>query len=115
MSEEKTEQKETTKEAQKMTVRDAAESYEPKMTKSVADLESFSTEMEIHDDGIGTDKSGKEFHYNYILIEGEEYRIPDTVLNQIKTHLEEKPDTTKFKVKKTGEGLKTRYQAVALD
>ena len=55
-----------------------------------------------------------EFTISYINVKGEKYRVPTSVLASLKVILEEKPDTTKFKVAKTGSGMSTTYQVIGL-
>ena len=96
------------------TLKDFAKSFIPKQTKNIADLNEVVTDIEIYHDGKGTDKDGKDFTYSYVKLNNEEYRIPDLVIGQLKDLLESNPKMTKFKVKKTGEGLKTRYTVIPL-
>ena len=42
-------------------------------------------------------------------------RVPRTVLKSLKAIREEKPDLQEFKVKRSGEGLKTVYTVITLD
>ncbi|KKK73592.1 hypothetical protein LCGC14_2892300, partial [marine sediment metagenome] len=54
------------------------------------------------------------FSYNFMVVAGEEYRVPNSVLKQLKKHLEANPKLEKFKVAKEGEGLKTEYTVIPL-
>jgi len=92
-------------------LREKAYNYEPKTTKNVADLEFLNVDVDI-EEREGTDKDGKQFTYNVIVVDGEEYRVPATVLKQLKTMLQEKPEIEYVKVKKSGEGLNTEYQVL---
>lgn len=92
-------------------VRDEAKAYEPKTTKNVSNLDVFNITADVYD-GDGTTKEGKPFKYKFVVIDDEEYRVPLTVLSQIKTHLEEKPDLTEVKVKSQGKGLNTEYTVI---
>lgn len=96
------------------TVREAARAYEPKQTKNISDLKEVSTESEIYH-GSFTNKDDELVEYQYIKVDKDEYRMPDMVLKQLKAILEEKPDMVKYKVKKSGEGLRTSYQVIPLD
>ena len=96
------------------TLKEKAIGYVPKQTKNIAELPEVSVSVEIYDDGEGTDSSGKEFHYSYIELNGEEYRVPDSVVAQIQTQLTGNPELKRFRVKRTGEGLKTRYTVIPL-
>lgn len=95
-------------------IRQSANDYVKKSTKNISEL------AEIPVDGIevkeeeGINSDGKNFSYKYIEVEGERYRIPATVIEQLQTLLDENPAIKKFKVKKKGEGLQTSYQVIAL-
>lgn len=103
------------KEKNKMaSIRETAQVYEPKTTKNVTELAEISTEEEIVLKK-GTDKEGAEFEYNVITRDGQDYRIPFKVIGDIKTILEDKPDTLKFKVKSKGTGFATQYTVIVLE
>ncbi len=97
------------------TIKETAKQFEPKTaTKNVADLSEVSTELELKD-GKGQNKeTGEAFVYKYIEVDGEEYRVPNKVIGDLKVILEENPNLMKFKVKKTGTGLETRYTVIPL-
>jgi len=98
----------------KKTIRQSAKAYEPKTTKSIVELKSVSTELEVEEKTF-TDKDGKEFTINVVEISGEEYRVPTSVIKQLKVLLVEKPAMTEFKVIKSGEGLNTTYTVIPLE
>ena len=92
-----------------------ADDYVAPKTLNIADLEVVSVEQElltrIHKQG-----TKDEFSYDCIVIEGEDYRVPKSVLKQLKTFREEKPKMTSFKVKKEGTTVNdTSYQVIPLD
>jgi hypothetical protein len=95
------------------TLKDEAKAYIPKQTKNVAELSEVSIDVEMKD-GEGIDNEGNTFKYKYIEINNEEYRVPKAVLGQIKDLLEDNANLKRFKVKKAGEGLKTRYTTIPL-
>lgn len=95
-------------------LKETAEGFIPKQTKNIADLDVINITSEVFNDGLGIDNEGKEFRYSYIKKDNEEYRIPNSVLGQLKDMLEENPKLSKFKVKRTGEGLKTRYTLIPI-
>ena len=94
-------------------ISEAAKDYEPANTANIADLEKVSTAAEIVEKTYkeGTDD---EFSINVITLDGVDYRVPNTVLANLKSILEEKADLQSFKVKKNGEGLKTTYTVIPL-
>ena len=96
------------------TIKESAQKYEPKGMKNIADLEEVSTDINITEDEERTNQDGEKYYVSYIIIEGEEYRVPASVLEQLKTILEAKPDQQTFRVMKKGEGKGTKYTVVAL-
>ena len=95
-----------------------AKDYESKTTKNIADLPEVSVKVEVLDDSFEyTDKTGqnKVVKQKVINVNNESYRVPISVLQQLKVLLEDNPKMQKFKVKKTGEGKdNTRYQVIPL-
>lgn len=90
------------------TLGEKAKAYEPKQIKTVAELELITTNMEI--------KSEKEaeFPYDYIEVNGERYKVPTSVISAINEMIADNPELTSFKVKKSGEGLKTKYTTIPI-
>ena len=90
-------------------LKDTALNHEQKSKVSnIADLQSVSTDLDVKED------TEAEFPYQYVEIEGTRYRIPNSVLANLKAILEENKDLKKVKVKKTGEGMDTRYTVIPL-
>lgn len=90
-------------------LRDEAKAYEPKQIKNIADLDVVSVDLEVYED------LEAEFPYKYLLKDEERYKLPVSVLEQLKGFLAERPNMTKFKVKKTGIGMNTKYQVIPID
>ena len=90
------------------TLKESAMNYVPTQIKTVADLPQVSVDVEI------LFNPDAEFPYHYIQINGDEYKVPDSVRRDLQTILKENPNLKAFKVKKTGEGLKTRYTIITL-
>ena len=97
------------------TIKEAAQKYEAKKMKNIVDLEVIKTDIEFVEDEERINSEGKPYRVSYFIHEGEEYRTPASVLEQLKQILAEKPDLKTFKVTKTGEGLATKYQVITLD
>ena len=81
----------------------------------------MSVDVDVKDDSFSfkeKDKDGNEVektvNQKVIVVDGEKYRVPVSVLMQLKAHLEDNPNLQKFKVKKTGEGLKTEYVVIPI-
>jgi len=95
-------------------LKEFAKDFVPKQTKNIADLPEVSVDVQVYHDGKGTDKEGMDFNYSYIKVGNEEFRVAGAVIGQLKDQLEANPIMKRFKVKKTGEGLKTRYTLVPI-
>lgn len=95
-----------------------AKTYESETTKNIADLSEVPTDLELEDDEFDTlDKAtGKEktVKQKVITLNNEKYRVPNSVFQQLKVILEDNPGLKKFKVKKSGQGMETRYQVIPL-
>jgi len=95
-------------------LRETSKEYEPKKTLNIADLDIVSLDVPM-DKVSGTNQEGKDFEYHVAEIEGEKYRVPVSVIQQLKVLLEDKPELKKFKVKKSGSTKDdTRYQVIPL-
>ncbi len=82
-------------------------------TKNISELKQVSTELNVQLETF-QDKEGKDVHIKVVLIGEEKYRVPQSVLNSLKAILEENAELKTFKVKKTGEGMDTRYVVIPL-
>lgn len=96
------------------TLKQSAQEFHPKQTKNIAELSEVSTDLEVYE-GNGVNKDNEEFSYKFIEVNGEEYRVPEVVLRDLKTMLEENQALNKFKVKKSGQGLSTRYTVIPIN
>lgn len=86
-----------------------AKNFESKAkVNNIADLQSVSTDLEVKEEVEA------EFPYKYVVVEGSKYKVPTSVLASLRAILEENKDLKKFKVKKTGEGMETRYTVIPL-
>ena len=91
------------------TIKDEALQYESKAkVKNISTLQSVETNLVVFDE------LNAEFPYKYIEVEGSRYKMPLSVLNDLKAILEENPNLKKFKVKKQGEGMDTTYTVIPL-
>jgi len=95
-------------------LKEFARTFESQQTKNIADLKECPIDVELREKS-GIDKNGEKYSFNVIVFNGEEYRIPDSVVTGLKAILEKKPTLTKFSVSKTGQGLNTKYQVIPLD
>lgn len=97
----------------KMDIKTFAKEYEPQQMKNIADLEVVRSDIDIKAE-TRKDANNDEYRVMFIVIDGVEYRVPPSVITQLKAVIEEKPDLVSFKVTKTGTGLGTSYQVIPL-
>ncbi len=90
-------------------IKDEAKDY-----KSAAKVKNISELATVETDFAVLEDSEAEFPYKYVEANGERYKMPASVLASLKAILEENPNLKKFKVKKTGEGMDTRYTVIPL-
>lgn len=97
-----------------------AKDYKPTATtKNITDLPEVSVDLELEDDDYEfTDKVTKQkvsVTQKVVHINGESYRVPVAVIQQLKIILEDNPNLKKFKVKRSGSTKEdTRYQVIPL-
>ncbi len=96
-------------------LKDTAKAYEPKKTKNIADLEVVNLETLQVEERNGVNNEGKEFNYQVVIKDNDEYRVPASVLADIKTIIENKPTLKTVKVIKKGTGMGTEYTVIPLD
>lgn len=102
------------------TLKETAKAYEPPQTRNVTELEALSLDVPIllkkgKKKPTTENPQGEEYEYSVAVVLGEEYRIPDSVLHQIKTIMESKPTLKVVKVVKKGTGLNTTYTTIPLE
>ena len=96
------------------TLKEEAQEYKPQQFRNIADLEAVSVEQEIKRE-TRKNRDGEEYQVAFVNVAGDEYRVPNSVLEQLQTILIEKPDMKTFKVSKKGEGLNTSYTVIPLE
>ena len=97
-----------------VTLRDSAKAYVPQQTKNIAELEAVSLDVPITEKS-GTSKEGTPFNFHVATILGEEYRVPSSVLNDIKAIMTAKPSLKTIRVIKKGQGMNTSYTVIPLE
>jgi hypothetical protein len=99
-------------------LKDTAKEHVPtSSTMNIADLEFVKTDVELIDDEFEFEKNGvmTKVSQKVILIDDVKYRVPVSVISQLKVFLEDNPNLAKFKVKKTGTTKDdTRYTVIPL-
>ena len=93
-----------------------AKGYEPTAnTKNISDLDKVSTDLDLVDDEFEFEKNGetKTVKQKVIIVNNEKYRVPVSVIQQLKVLLEDNPALKTIKVKKSGTTKDdTRYQVI---
>jgi hypothetical protein len=96
------------------TIKSASEQYVPKTAKNITELKSVSVDLVLQLE-TGTNSEGEDYSYNFIEVGNEKYRVPDSVLNNLKSILVVRPNLKTFCVTKSGEGRLTKYTVIPLD
>lgn len=91
-----------------------AKDYIPKQTLNIADLDRVDISFPLVEK-TGIDKDGKEFEYKVMVVNEQEYRVPNSVLEEIKKILDLKPEVNFVNVSKSGSGMATRYNVKVVD
>lgn len=96
------------------TLKETALAYEPPQMLNIADLDEVPVDIQVYG-ATKKNSQGEEYTYKFAKFNNKEYRVPNTVLEEIQTILKLKPEVTEVNVTKTGSGLATRYKVDALD
>jgi len=95
------------------TLKDTALAYESKSVGNIADLPKVSTDLVV-EDREGTNEKGDTFKYQVIIVDEQEYRVPASVLKNLKAILDDNKNLKTFKVKKSGQRMDTQYTVIPL-
>ena len=95
------------------TLKEEAITYVSNETKNIADLDKVDISLVVNDDEA-VDSDGEKFFYKYVKLNDEQYRVPKSVLKNLKVLLLDNPNLKEFKVIKTGKGMDTTYTVVPL-
>jgi hypothetical protein len=97
------------------TLSEFAKTYTPETTKNISDLKEVDVNLTL-EDRDGTDKSGNTFKYKVIVVDGVDYRVPSSVIGNLKAILDKKPTMKKFSVARQGKTKDdTKYTVIPLD
>ena len=92
-----------------------AKTYEPQTTKNIADLKEVDVNLQL-EDREGVDSKGIAFKYKVIVVNHEDYRVPASVIGNLKVILQKKPTLKKFSVARQGTKKDdTRYTVIPID
>ena len=89
-------------------IKEQAQAYEPQQTKNIAELDKVSVDLQLREKTI-KEGTPDEFTLNITTVNGEDYKVPNSVLGLLKDLLEDDAELKYFKVKSKGIGLNTRY------
>ena len=90
-------------------LKETAEAYEAPKIKNISELNSVSVELEVQEE------TECEFPYKFVMVDGERYKVNNSVLADMKEILIQSPEIKNFKITKKGEGLKTKYTVIPLN
>lgn len=96
-------------------IKELALAFEPQQTKNISELKHISIDVEVTEEKHIKKETGEEFTIKVIEVEGEKYRVPNSVLENIKVLLEKFPNMKHFTVLKSGNGMATRYQVLPIE
>ena len=100
------------------TLGEFAKSYEPKKTKNISELNKIPIDLQLEDDEFeGTDfdtGEPKMVKQKVVTLNGEKYRVPFTVINDLQAILKQNPNLKEFNVSKKGTGKATKYTVIPL-
>ena len=94
-----------------MNLKESAQAYTPPQTMNIVELKKVPLSIEVFEE-THNDNDGQPFTGMYAIVEGQKYRVPYSVLNQIKMILAEQPTVKFVKVTKTGTGMGTKYMVM---
>lgn len=92
-------------------IKDMSMAYKPMTTENICVLEKVPVDIDVKENTY-TKEDGTDFQVLETEIEGQKYRIPKSVLPQLKVFLEKKPDMKFFTVSKSGSGMNTQYHVM---
>ena len=97
-------------------LKETAKAYEPKKTLNIADLDRVDLTWNVENRSgvsIKQDEDGKDYEESYsykvMIVNDIEYRVPNSVLEEIQKMVELVPELQFVKVEKTGSGYGTKY------
>ncbi len=97
-------------------LKETATAYEPKKTLNIADLDKVDLSWPVENRSgttVKQDEDGKDYEESYsykVMIVNEiEYRVPNSVLEEIQKMVKLVPELQFVKVEKTGSGFGTKY------
>ncbi len=103
-------------------LKQTAQDYEPKQTLNIADLDRVDLSFPMEDRSGTSKKKNAEgieveepFNYKVIVANELEYRVPNTVIEEIQKILKLRQDAKFVKVTKKGSGMNTSYSVELIE
>ena len=103
-------------------LKETAQAHEPKKTLNIADLDRVDLSWPVENRtgvAVKQDEDGKDYEESYsykVMIVNEiEYRVPNTVLEEIQKMVKLLPELQFVNVDKTGSGFGTKYSVEKAD
>jgi len=97
------------------TIGEFAKDFVAPTTKNISELKEVEIGLPM-EDREGTDRHGNTFKYKVIIVEGEDYRVPSSVIGNLKVILDKKPTLKKFSVARQGTTKDdTKYTVIPLE
>ena len=101
------------------TLMDFAKAYEPAKTRNISELKEIPIDLDLIDDEFVIEKDKetgekKVVKQKVVILNNEKYRVPISVMIDLKAILEKNPNLKKFSVSRKGSGLQTRYTVIPL-
>ena len=94
-------------------IKEFAKTHEPRSMRNIVELETVRADIEIKEEDR-KDQNNDEYPVMFVVVDAVEYRVPSSVVTQLKAIIAAKPDLASFKVTKSGEGKGTKYQVISL-
>ena len=94
-------------------VKEASKDAKTNETLNVADLDRFDINLELHD-RVYNKSDGEEFTIQVVEVDGQDYRVPKSVLVQINNLRTNGKEFDFVNVIKSGTGMNTTYQVLPL-
>jgi len=104
-------QKNKTRKQNMTKLSEMAKAYQPQTTHNISELQQFSVDIDCTVEEY-TDQEGKTFKINIAMVNGEKFRVPNSVLEGLKGIMQRLPNTKMVTVLKSGQGMNTRYQVI---
>jgi len=97
-----------------VSIEEAAKNFKTAKMSIISDVVSVPVNTFIYREDVAERNGQEAYSFYYAIIGGTSYRVPKSVLFQLREILEAGTQFSNFHVQKTGEGLKTQYTVIPL-